>query len=627
MENFIVSARKYRPQDFESVVGQRSITHTLQNAIKSDHLAQALLFCGPRGVGKTTCARILAKAINLDDANVALTGGDDDFSFNIFELDAASNNSVDDIRNLIDQVRFAPPKGRYKVYIIDEVHMLSQAAFNAFLKTLEEPPAHAIFILATTEKHKIIPTILSRCQIFDFNRIGVEDIVGHLQYVAEQEGVSAEQDALHIIAQKADGAMRDALSIFDRMVSFSGNTLSYEAVIDNLNILDYEYYFKLVEHLVGQDIQSSLLLFDEVLKIGFDGHHFINGLAEHLRNLLVCQDEATLQLLQVGEKIKERYRQQAAACSIPWLVRAMELANGADVQYKNSNNQRLLVEITLMQLCSLDSSEVKKKVDEEARILGPAEAKVNYKGSAEAAATATAPTTASASPATATASKGSSHSGIRDETPSPEHPFERSEESRSPEPISERSEEKPPVEPPSPPPSKVLEEVPTPASSRRDRKRKVAATLSINNLLQEQEEKAKEKPVIESDSPKGQADAFDQDRLQYYWDLYCDKLKEEQKWSLMNTLNKHKPNLGADFHVTFEVENNIQRNEIEKEKPELMEFMRTRLNNFQMQLEVIVLEHSQVKQLYTPQEKFKHMAEKNPALLDLQRRLDLDVDF
>ncbi len=625
MENFIVSARKYRPQDFESVVGQRSITHTLQNAIKSDHLAQALLFCGPRGVGKTTCARILAKAINLDDANVALTGGDDDFSFNIFELDAASNNSVDDIRNLIDQVRFAPPKGRYKVYIIDEVHMLSQAAFNAFLKTLEEPPAHAIFILATTEKHKIIPTILSRCQIFDFNRIGVEDIVGHLQYVAEQEGVSAEQDALHIIAQKADGAMRDALSIFDRMVSFSGNTLSYEAVIDNLNILDYEYYFKLVEHLVGQDIQSSLLLFDEVLKIGFDGHHFINGLAEHLRNLLVCQDEATLQLLQVGEKIKERYRQQAAACSIPWLVRAMELANGADVQYKNSNNQRLLVEITLMQLCSLDSSGVKKKVDEEARILGPAEAKANYKGSAEAAATATAPTTASASPATA--SKGSSHSGIRDETPSPEHPFEQSEESRSPEPISERSEEKPPVEPPSPPPSKVLEEVPTPASSRRDRKRKVAATLSINNLLQEQEEKAKEKPVIESDSPKGQADAFDQDRLQYYWDLYCDKLKEEQKWSLMNTLNKHKPKLGADFHVTFEVENNIQRNEIEKEKPELMEFMRTRLNNFQMQLEVIVLEHSQVKQLYTPQEKFKHMAEKNPALLDLQRRLDLDVDF
>ena len=625
MENFIVSARKYRPQDFESVVGQRSITHTLQNAIKSDHLAQALLFCGPRGVGKTTCARILAKAINLDDANVALTGGDDDFSFNIFELDAASNNSVDDIRNLIDQVRFAPPKGRYKVYIIDEVHMLSQAAFNAFLKTLEEPPAHAIFILATTEKHKIIPTILSRCQIFDFNRIGVEDIVGHLQYVAEQEGVSAEQDALHIIAQKADGAMRDALSIFDRMVSFSGNTLSYEAVIDNLNILDYEYYFKLVEHLVGQDIQSSLLLFDEVLKIGFDGHHFINGLAEHLRNLLVCQDEATLQLLQVGEKIKERYRQQAAACSIPWLVRAMELANGADVQYKNSNNQRLLVEITLMQLCSLDSSGVKKKVDEEARILGPAEAKANYKGSAEAAATATAPTTASASPATA--SKGSSHSGIRDETPSPEHPFEQSEESRSPEPISERSEEKPPVEPPSPLPSKVLEEVPTPASSRRDRKRKVAATLSINNLLQEQEEKAKEKPVIESDSPKGQADAFDQDRLQYYWDLYCDKLKEEQKWSLMNTLNKHKPKLGADFHVTFEVENNIQRNEIEKEKPELMEFMRTRLNNFQMQLEVIVLEHSQVKQLYTPQEKFKHMAEKNPALLDLQRRLDLDVDF
>lgn len=602
MENFIVSARKYRPQDFESVVGQRSITQTLQNAIENDHLAQALLFCGPRGVGKTTCARILAKAINLDDADVALTGGDDDFSFNIFELDAASNNSVDDIRNLIDQVRFAPQKGRYKVYIIDEVHMLSQAAFNAFLKTLEEPPAHAIFILATTEKHKIIPTILSRCQIFDFNRIGVEDIVGHLQYVAQKEEVTAEQDALHIIAQKADGAMRDALSIFDRMVSFSGSELSYESVIDNLNILDYEYYFKLVEHLVGQDMQSSLLLFDEVLKKGFDGHHFVNGLAEHLRNLLVCQDEATLQLLKVGEKITERYRQQAGVCSVVWLVKALEQTNKADVQYKTSNNQRLLVEITLMQLCSLELEGVKKKVVEEAGILGPTEAKTRY--------TATATATA-----TATTKPSQEHpSELNEETPSPAHPVERNEETAS-------------TEKKASPPIKVANEPGSPASSRRDRKRKVAATLSINNLLQEQEEKAKEKPVIESDSPKGPADVFDQERLQYYWDLYCDKLKEEQKWSLMSTLNKHKPKLGADYHVTFDVENNIQRNEIEKEKPELMEFLRTRLNNFQMQLEVIVLEHSQVKQLYTPQEKFKHMAEKNPALIDLRKRLDLDVDF
>lgn len=613
MENFIVSARKYRPQNFESVVGQQSITRTLQNAIKSNHLAQALLFCGPRGVGKTTCARILAKAINLDDAGVELTGGDDDFSFNIFELDAASNNSVDDIRNLIDQVRFAPQRGKFKVYIIDEVHMLSQAAFNAFLKTLEEPPAHAIFILATTEKHKIIPTILSRCQIFDFNRIGVEDIVGHLQYVAEQEGVKAEQDALHIIAQKADGAMRDALSIFDRMVSFSGNELTYQAVIDNLNILDYEYYFKLVDHLLGQDISSSLLLFDEILQRGFDGHHFIGGLAEHLRNLLVCQDEVTLQLLQVGERIKVRYREQSQSCSTVWLARALELTNGADVKYKTSNNQRLLVEITLMQLSSLDA-EVKKKVVEEAGILAPAQAKTRYQSGAS-----TPP-----------------QAEIQ-ESPGPvQTPAPSSEPAPTPTPEPTPVTEPAPVAvtPPEPAVEKTITPEPVasapvtvPSARRATTKRGRGATISINDLMDEQEKKAQEKPVIESDSPKGPADPFDQERLQYYWDLYCDKLKEEQKWSLMSTLNKHKPNLGAEYHVTFEVENNIQRNEIEKEKPELLEFLRTRLNNFQMQLETIVLDHERVKQLYTPQEKFKHMAEKNPALLDLRQRLDLDVNF
>ncbi len=599
MEHFVVSARKYRPQDFESVVGQQPITRTLQCAIKNNHLAQALLFCGPRGVGKTTCARILAKAINLDDEHAALTGGEEDFPFNIFELDAASNNSVDDIRNLIDQVRFAPQQGKFKIYIIDEVHMLSQAAFNAFLKTLEEPPAHAVFILATTEKRKIIPTILSRCQIFDFHRIGVEDIVGYLQYVAEQEGVSAEQDALHIIAQKADGAMRDALSIFDRMVSFSGkgNELTYEAVIDNLSILDYEYYFKLVGHLVGQDISSSLMLFDEVLKKGFDGHHFVNGLAGHLRNLLVCQDEATLALLQVGEKIRERYRQQAEACSITWLAGALEQVSKADLQYKTSSNQRLLVEITLMQLCSLNP-EAKKKVVEEAGILNPAEAKVRYR--------------------TAAAAKEPTppRSDRREETTLPKAA------APTPSPSSE-GEESALTEPVSPPSSGKEEKASIPPAQKTRRSR--VATLSINTLLNEQEQK--EKPAIRSDSPRDPADPFDQERFQYYWDLYCDKLREEQKWNLLNTLNKHKPKLEAGFRVRFEVENNIQYNEIEKEKPELMEFLRTRLNNFQIQLEAVVLEHEQVKQLYTPQEKFRHMGGKNPALLDLRKRLDLDVDF
>lgn len=352
MENFIVSARKYRPTTWNTVVGQKSITDTLQNAINNNHLAQAFLFCGPRGVGKTTTARILAKTINLETIEGDVDPNED-FAFNIFELDAASNNSVDDIRSLIDQVRIAPQIGKYKVYIIDEVHMLSTAAFNAFLKTLEEPPAHAIFILATTEKHKIIPTILSRCQIFDFHRIQIPDIVGHLQNVAQQENIEAEQDALHIIAQKADGGMRDALSIFDQIVSFSGNKLTYQDVIENLNILDYDYYFKLTDMLVKNDVPTALVLFDSILEKGFDGHNFINGLAEHFRNLMVCQDEKTLQLLEVGENIKNKYKEQATSAPADFLLGGLQLTAECDLHYKSSKNQRLLVELTLMQLASV----------------------------------------------------------------------------------------------------------------------------------------------------------------------------------------------------------------------------------------------------------------------------------
>ena len=374
MERFVVSARKYRPQTFETVVGQQHITTTLKNAIKNNHLAQAFLFCGPRGVGKTTCARILAKTINCFNLTAdteacdkcdSCTSFNSGQSLNVFELDAASNNSVEDIRNLIDQVRFAPQLGQYKVYIIDEVHMLSSAAFNAFLKTLEEPPKHAIFILATTEKHKIIPTILSRCQIFDFNRIRIEDISNHLAYIAKTEGITAEEDALRVIAQKADGGLRDACSMFDQMVSFGGNNLTYKSVIENLNVLDYDYYFKITDALNTQDTSTVLLTFNEILNNGFDGHHFIAGLGEHLRNLLVCKDAVTIQLLEVSENVKQKYLQQAQACSTQFLLKALGIINRCDISYKTAKNQRLQVEIALLQISYLNAASVdaeKKKM-------------------------------------------------------------------------------------------------------------------------------------------------------------------------------------------------------------------------------------------------------------------------
>lgn len=357
MEQFVVSARKYRPQTFKDVVGQQAITNTLINAIENNHLAQALLFTGPRGVGKTTCARILARKINqigYDDPN-------EDFAFNVFELDAASNNSVDDIRSLIDQVRIPPQTGQYKVYIIDEVHMLSNTAFNAFLKTLEEPPKHAIFILATTEKHKIIPTILSRCQIFDFKRITVQDAKEHLKEVAKSQNITFEEDALQIIAQKADGAMRDALSIFDRVVSYCGNHLTRKDVAENLNVLDYDTYLKVTDFMIANDLPNLLLEFDEILSKGFDPHHFVMGLSSHFRNLMVCRNPQTLELLQVSEDVKERFKTQAQKFSNTQLIDAIEISNTCDLNYRLSQNQRLLIELCLMQLGSLTHAEAEKK--------------------------------------------------------------------------------------------------------------------------------------------------------------------------------------------------------------------------------------------------------------------------
>lgn len=371
MSDYIVSARKYRPQTFDTLVGQKSIATTLKNAIKNDQLAQAFLFCGSRGVGKTSTARILAKTINCFDRteNIEACGKcdscvsfDEGSSLNVYELDAASNNSVEDIRNLIDQVRIAPQLGDYKVYIIDEVHMLSPSAFNAFLKTLEEPPKHAIFILATTEKHKIIPTILSRCQIFDFNRIKINDIADHLSAIAVKEGINAESEGLHLIAQKADGALRDALSIFDQIVSFAGNTLTYKSVIENLNVLDYDYYFRLVDYALTEDIPSSLLLYHEIMDHGFDGHQFIVGLSEHYRNLLICKDSKTVSLLEVAESIQNKYVEQSGKLDVQHILRALGVLSKTDTDYKSAKNSRLLVELTLMQLCSIKSEFEKKKI-------------------------------------------------------------------------------------------------------------------------------------------------------------------------------------------------------------------------------------------------------------------------
>ena len=365
MENFIVSARKYRPQHFNTVVGQSHITNTLKNAIVNKQLAQAYLFCGPRGVGKTTCARIFAKTINCFqikpdgeacDTCESCSSFNSGASLNIYELDAASNNSVDDIRNLVDQVRFAPQLGQYKVYIIDEVHMLSSQAFNAFLKTLEEPPAHAKFILATTEKHKIIPTILSRCQIFNFNRIKTDDIAKHLEFLAKSEDVSFEADALSIIAQKADGGLRDACSIFDQMVAFTSNNLTYKQVVENLHVLDYDYYFKITENFLTNNMSQNMILFDEILKQGFDAHNFIIGLGEHLRNLLVSKDVQTLSLLEVSDNLKKRYAEQAAKAETPFLLKGLALISRTDVNFKSARNQRLLIEMALLQLTYLTAS-------------------------------------------------------------------------------------------------------------------------------------------------------------------------------------------------------------------------------------------------------------------------------
>ncbi len=579
MEHFIVSARKYRPQKFDDVVGQGAITNTLQNAIKNNHLAQALLFTGPRGVGKTSCARILAKQINQDGQETS----EQDFAFNIFELDAASNNSVDDIRSLTDQVRIPPQVGKYKVYIIDEVHMLSQAAFNAFLKTLEEPPAHAIFILATTEKHKIIPTILSRCQIFDFKRIDVASIKQYLSKIAQQENITAEDDALHIIAQKADGAMRDALSIFDRVVSFSGNELTRSAVAENLNVLDYDAYFHSTELLLENDIPNVLIHFNELLSKGFDGQHFISGLASHFRDLLVAKDKATVALLEVGDRAKKQYLEQGLKAPMNFLLKALDLANDCDLKYKTSKNQRLLVELTLMQLASITFDGEKKN---DKQFIIPAK---NY----------------IAAPAiTRTTAKPLAKPNT---PPPPPIPTEEVELSNGPE-LRIKKEVGTEVIPPKP----VL---------KTDRRR--SSALSLNSVHKKKEDK-KAIDLDETNQDELPKTAFSEADFIKLWDAYKEKLESQGEKIVAAIMNSDTPVIDG-HRISLSFPNTMMKGEFNKTKPKLLRHLREALNNYSIDFDLVVKEELTKKFAYTPQEKYNKLLEKNKALATLKNRFKLDL--
>ena len=606
MEPFIVSARKYRPQTFKDVVGQQAITNTLQNAIDQNHLAQALLFCGPRGVGKTTCARILAKQINSDGTEQK----DEDFAFNIFELDAASNNSVDDIRNLIDQVRIPPQVGKYKVYIIDEVHMLSQSAFNAFLKTLEEPPKHAIFILATTEKHKIIPTILSRCQIFDFKRITVKDAAEYLKYIAENQGINAEEDALHIIAQKADGAMRDALSIFDRVVSFSGAELTRKAVTENLNVLDYDTYFEATDLILEHNIPNLLLLFNKTLALGFDGHHFISGLASHFRDLMVCQHPDTITLLEVGEAAQQLYRDQSKKTSTSFLLSGLDIANDCDLKYKTSKNQRLLVELTLMKLASIDFDGEKKNPESVAlhnKTIDFIAPSAFYKQLPKPPQKNLVAETTNQTPTPIDKKSAEISKPVSTTTIEPSLDKAKSEET----PLTAEK------------PKKITEEL-AQNKIKINLPHKRVSGLSISSLnAKKQHELNKIEVVIDEDNlPK---DSFTEEELRKHWAEFVESIDQKGQKILASNLNTDIPKLKEDFKIHIELPNGTMKKEIEREQFELMEYLRAKLNNHFIQLIISVNEATAKKFAFTPEEKYEKLREKNPVIDLLRTEFDLDL--
>jgi len=576
MDNFIVSARKYRPSTFNSVVGQSALTITLKNAIKSNHLAHAYLFCGPRGVGKTTCARIFAKTINCQNLTSeyeacneceSCVSFNDQRSYNIHELDAASNNGVDDIRSLIDQVRIPPQIGKYSVYIIDEVHMLSQGAFNAFLKTLEEPPAHAIFILATTEKHKIIPTILSRCQIYDFNRITVADTVKHLQMVAEKEGVTVDPNGLSVVAQKSDGGMRDALSIFDQLVSFCGNNITYQGVIDNLNVLDYEYYFRLVEGFLKGEVSQSLLIFNEVLNKGFDAHHFITGLSSHLRDVLVSKDPQTIELLEVGAGIGERYKTQAQGCTPEFLFQALKIANDCDIDYRLSKNKRLLVELALIRLCQL-TDEKKKSINNDDRSAPLQKISVDVPNAPVSAPVATTPTPTPAitisQPAKATAAA------------EPRPSFQR------------------------------------------------PGSISITNPVAVNTTQASETSEVKVEPKVIQNKSFTEDELEMAWRKFADTIPEQTR--ITSFILSTRPALLTETTFEITVSNILQEREFNRLKPDIIEFMRFRLQNSALSMNIKVMEETERTRGTSPEDRFRLMTEQNPALAKLRDGLNLEID-
>ncbi|MEL6917023.1 MAG: DNA polymerase III subunit gamma/tau, partial [Bacteroidota bacterium] len=608
---FVVSARKYRPQTFKDVVGQKAITNTLLNAIENNHLAQALLFCGPRGVGKTTCARILAKKINQDGTEHT----DEDFAFNIFELDAASNNSVDDIRNLIDQVRIPPQVGKYKVYIIDEVHMLSQSAFNAFLKTLEEPPKHAIFILATTEKHKIIPTILSRCQIFDFKRITVKDAADYLKYIADNQEIEADDDALHIIAQKADGAMRDALSIFDRVVSFAGKKLTRKAVTENLNVLDYDTYFSATELILEHNIPSLLILLNETLAKGFDGHHFISGLASHFRDLMVCQHQDTIALLEVGEDAKKSYLEQSRKTSNAFLLKAIDIANDSDLKYKTSKNQRLLVELALMKLASIDFDGQKKNTES---IIANAASKENLV------------------PASFFSTPKPSLAEVKPETKVVDAKEEKQIPNTQPNNIEDEIKQ-PPVEEleisPDIPSSQTdtvtvpIVESATMAATEKVKldihaKRVSALSLSSLKAKKKHELSKKEASIDETQLPK---EKFTEEEMQQHWADFVKKIDGNGQKILASNLHTDVPKLLNEHTIWIELPNSTMKKEIEREQYDLMVYLKEKLNNHSVSLKITVNEETAKKFAFTPEEKYEKLRKKNPSIDILRSEFDLDL--
>jgi DNA polymerase-3 subunit gamma/tau len=615
MENYIVSARKYRPSTFESVVGQRALTTTLKNAIATQKLAHAYLFCGPRGVGKTTCARIFAKTINCMTPTAdgeacnqceSCVAFNEQRSYNIHELDAASNNSVDDIRQLVEQVRIPPQIGKYKVYIIDEVHMLSASAFNAFLKTLEEPPRHAIFILATTEKHKILPTILSRCQIYDFNRISVEDTVNHLSYVASKEGITAEPEALNVIAMKADGGMRDALSIFDQVVSFTGGNITYKSVIDNLNVLDYEYYFRLTDSFLENKVSDALLLFNDVLNKGFDGSHFITGLSSHFRDLLVAKDAVTLPLLEVGASIRQRYQEQAQKCPLPFLYRAMKLCNECDLNYRVSKNKRLLVELTLIQVAQLTI--------EGDDVSGGRSPKKTIKPVFTQPAAAQQPQVTPATSASQTA--------VRQQTP-----VRQPQTSVATQAVSSSTSSSSSLNSTTSVPSQSAGIVQGGQGERKIPVMKMSSLgVSIKNPQRDQVAQKETMPQSGKVQQAVEEDFIFNDRdLNFYWQQYAGQLPKEED-SLTKRMQMLHPVL-LNNSTTFEVvvDNEIAAKDFRNLIPELQNYLRVQLKNSKVVMTVRVSEPTETVRPVGRVEKFQMMAQKNQALMQLKDEFGLEL--